>query len=894
MLHIRKSAELLTPFWLYVVVLFFNNAVFAGSLWQERKIVPDTLMPVTDTVPTGDTIADTLEINKPDTTQSSKPHTVLDAKVERSAKDSIIQDIINKKAYLYGDAVVTYGDITLKAAYIEFDFTTNNVYATGLPDSTGKIVGLPVFTEGDETFKANTIKYNFDSKKGIIQSVNTEDDQGFLHGNKVKKEADNSVNIKRGYFTTCNLPDHPHFEFRFDKARVIPNKKIVTGPVYLEIEGVPTPIALPFGFFPNNAQRQSGLVIPSYGESPTRGFYLENGGYYWHINDYLDYKITGDIYTHGSWKIAQQVRYKKRYKYSGSVNVGFARNILGVKGEPDYKSSRDFSVRWSHRQDPKARPHSSFSANVNVVSSNYITYNTVSTQDYLSNEFQSSIAYQTSWSGKYFLTANASHRQNTKTHQMQVTLPELTFSVNRFYPLRNKKGGKKHFYEDLSISYSMNSKNSVSATDSTFFEPETFKNMQNGVVHKIPVSLPAKVLKYFTLSNSFNITDRMYASHIRKYWSNDTLFQGNDTIVGFVDIDTIPGFNNIFDFNFSSSLSTKLYGIVRFKKGPIRAVRHVLTPNVGISYTPDFGAEKWGYFDYYYDTLGNKVEYSKYERYLYGNAPGQKSGAANFSLSNNLEIKVPSKKDTVTGLKKIKLIENFTISGSYDFARDSLNWSTLNMTGRTRLWKNFTIQYSSRWDPYTVDSLGRRIDKFEWEVNRRLLRRDNTSWNLSLTLSLNEKTFGKNKGKKGKEPEKRPMTEEESSVMADIAAHPEEYIDWTIPWTLNIRYNMRYSNVLSYVNQIWTPKKTIVQTLGVTGNISITPKWKFSFNTGWDFKNKGLAFTSLNLVRDLHCWEMRFNWIPLGYRKSWNFSLNIKASILQDLKLTKKKDFRDI
>ncbi len=893
MLHIRKSVELLTPFWLYVVALLFNNAVFAGSLWQERKILPDTLLPVSDTIHAGDTIfPDTIVINKPDTTQTSKPHTVLDAKVERHAKDSIIQDIKNKKAYLYGDAVVTYGDITLKAAYIEFDFTTNNVYATGLPDSTGKITGLPVFTEGDETFKANTIKYNFDSKKGIIQSVNTEDDQGFLHGNKVKKEDDNSVNIKKGYFTTCNLPDHPHFEFRFDKARVIPNEKIVTGPVYLEIEGVPTPIALPFGFFPNNAQRQSGLVIPSYGESPTRGFYLENGGYYWHINDYLDYKITGDIYTRGSWKIAQQVRYKKRYKYSGSFNVGFARNIMGVKGEPDYTSSRDFSVRWTHRQDPKARPHSSFSANVNIVSSNYITYNTVSTQDYLSNEFQSSVAYQTSWAGKYFLTANASHRQNTKTHQMQVTLPELTFSVNRFYPLRNKKGGKKRFYEDLSISYSMNSKNTVSATDSTFFEPQTFQNMQNGVVHKIPVSLPAKVFKYFTLSNSLNITDRMYASHLRKYWTNDTLFQNNDTIAGFVDTDTIPGFNNIFDFNFSSSLSTKLYGMVRFKKGPVRAIRHVLTPNIGISYTPDFGAEKWGYYDYYYDTLGNKVEYSRYERYLYGNAPGQKSGAANFSLANNLEIKVPSRKDTVTGLKKIKLIENFTVSGSYDFARDSLNWSTLNMSGRTRLWKNFTIQYSSRWDPYTVDSLGRRINTFEWEANRRFLRRDNTSWNLSLTLSLNDKTFGK--GKKNKKPPEKPVTEEESSVMADIKAHPEDYIDWSIPWTLNIRYNMRYSNILSYVDQIWTPKKTIVQTLGVTGNISITPKWKFSFNTGWDFKNKGLAFTSLNLVRDLHCWEMRFNWIPLGARKSWNFSLNIKASILQDLKLTKKKDFRDI
>ena len=834
-----------------------------------------------------------MQIHLHDTIKPNKQHTILDSKVERHARDSIIQDIKAKKVYLYGKAVVTYGDITLKAAFIEFDFTTNIVYATGLPDSTGKMIGLPVFKEGKETFKAKVIRYNFNTKKGIIKSVNTEDDQGFLHGTDVKKEPDNSVNIKRGYYTTCNLPNHPHFEFRFSKARVIPNNKIVTGPTYLEIEGVPTPIAIPFGFFPNNPQKQSGIVIPTYGESPKRGFYLENGGYYWHINDYLDLKLTGDIYTRGSWKLSPVLRYRKRYKYSGSFTAGFARNIIGVKGEPDYSNSRAFSIRWSHRQDPKARPHSSFTANVNIVSSSYITYNTVSTNDYLSNEFQSSVAYQTNWAGKYFLTVNASHRQNTKTHQMQVSLPELTFSVNRFYPLRSNRGGKKRFYEDLSISYTMNAKNTVSGADSTFFQLKTLKNMQNGIMQKIPISLPTKVFKYFTLSNSINITDRMYASHLHKYWSNDSLFSANDTTVGYVNTDTVSGFNNLFDFSVSSSLSTKIYGILRFKKGPLRAIRHVLTPNIGVSYTPDFGAEKWGYYDYYVDTAGNRVDYSKYERYLFGAPPNQKSGSANFSLANNLEIKVPSKKDTITGLKKVKLIENFTVSGSYNFALDSLNWSTINMSGRTRLWKNLTIQYASRWDPYTVDSLGRTINQFEWTVNRRLLRRDNTTWSLSFNLALNDKTFGKNSNKKKTAPTKSPLQQDNPNDVKAIEEHPNEYINWNIPWSLNLNYNFRYSNILSYVDRIWTPQKKVVQTLGFSGQVNITPKWKFSFRSGWDFTNKQLSYTSVNIYRDLHCWEMRFNWIPIGARKSWNFSINVKASILQDLKLNKKKDFRD-
>ncbi len=505
--------------------------------------------------------------------------------------------------------------------------------------------------------------------------------------------------------------------------------------------------------------------------------------------------------------------------------------------------------------------------------------------DYLSNEFQSSVAYQTNWASKYFLTVNASHRQNTKTHAVQVSLPEVTFSVNRFYPLK-REGGKKRFYEDLSISYNLNAKNNLSTFDSLLFTSHSLNHMQNGVVHKIPISLPLKILKYFNLSTSFNLTDRMYSESIRKYWSTDTLFKENDTIVGYVKTDTIPGFRNSVDFSFSSTLTTKVYGMMKFKKGPLRAIRHVFTPSLGFSYTPDFGKETWGYYNTYADTNGMDVVYSEFEGSVYGSPPGEKSGRLNFSFGNNLEIKVRSKKDTITGLKKIALIDNLTINGSYDFARDSMNMSFINIQGRTKIWKNMSLMYSSRWDPYAVDVNGDRINKFEWDVNRRLLRMDNTSWNLSFNLKFGDKDFKK------KKKENAPQATEDE--LDEINANPDDYVDWNIPWSLNLAYNFTYTNSLTYINWVKQPDRSVVQTLSFNGQINITPKWKFSMRSGWDFTNNQLSYTSINLYRDLHCWEMRFSWIPIGARQSWNFSINVKASVLQDLKLNKKKDFRDI
>lgn len=854
--------------------LIINN-IISDYVFRE----PDSLL---QRNPDSTALADTLQ---------KKAKTMLETKVERTARDSIVQDLKNKKVYLYGGAKVTYGDIQLEADYIEFSFETNQVYAKGLPDTTGKMIGTPKFTEKDQTFESKEIRYNFDTKKGIINNVVTEDDIGFLHGSYVKKMNDNTVNIRSGGYTTCNNKEHPHFEFRFRKSKVIPDNKIVTGPAYLVIEEMPTPVAIPFGMFPNKSGQRSGIRIPTYGEADKRGFYFENGGYYWAINEYMDLDILGDIYTRGSWAIKPTLRYTKRYKYSGNLNTSYAINITGVEGASDYQKSRDFRIRWTHQQDAKAHPSRRFSANVNIVSSNFNTFNPVNTESYLSNEFQSSIAYQTNWNNKYFLTLNASHRQNTKTKIVNITLPSLTFNTNKINPLKRKKAvGRPKWYEELNLGYTMKAENTISLPDSVLFEAGSLSKMRNGIQHTIPVNLPLKVLKYFSLTNSVNITDKMYFDYRRKYWVNDTLFQSNDTIVGYEKTDTISGFGNVLEYNLSTNLSTKVYGMVMFKKGPVRAVRHVLTPRVGFTYTPDFSDSKWGYYDRYINDEGEEVVYSRYEGAIYGSPSAGKSGRINFGISNNLEIKVRSKKDTITGMKKVALIDDFSISGSYDLARDSLKMSYITMSGRTKLFKNLNLNYSSSWDPYVLDSAGKQINKFEWDVNKRLLRPTQSTWTFGASWRLSQKDFAKKSDKKTEEPPAMASQAE----LDDINRNPDDYVDWSIPWSLNINYNLRYSNNIAYRDYTRTDTRKVVQTLGVSGDINITPKWKFSAQTGWDFENKGLAYTSVNIYRDLHCWEMRFSWVPIGPRKSWNFSLNVKSTVLQDLKLTKKKDFRDI
>lgn len=835
----------------------------------------------------GDTLlqGDSLKRNQKKESKKS----AITSKVVYSATDSISLDLENQKVYMYRDADIKYDKITQKAAYIMIDFDSNTLTALPRKDSTGKEYGKPEFSEGDQEFKSEEMRYNFRTRKGFIRSVITEESDGYMHGDVVKKMSNDVSNMQGGGFTTCNLP-HPHFALRFTKAKVIPNNKIVTGPAYMTIEDVPIPIILPFGLFPNKRGQVSGVLIPTYGESRDRGFYLENGGYYFGINDYMELRLLGDIYSRGSWALKPTFNYKKRYKFSGSFNFNYAINTSGIRETESFTKKKDFRLTWTHPQDPKARPKSQFNASVNFGSSTYNRYNPVSRNDLLTNTFGSSVSYATTFGDKVNFTAALRHSQNTTNKTVNLTLPDISLGVNRFYPLRKPgKASNLKWYDNISMQYNVTARNEVNTYDSLLFTNRMMKGFKNGMQHRIPVSLTLKVLKYFTLTNSLEFNERWYSTSINQTWVNDTLFEGKDTTVGYVRVDTISGFKAAHEYSFSSSLNTSIYGMLQFRKGPVRALRHVVRPSVSFSYRPDFGADKLGYYrTVQTDTLGNYRRYSIFGndaayQAVYGVPTDGKSGRVNFSINNNLEMKVRSKRDTITGMKKVMLIESFTINSSYDLARDSLRWSPLSLNARTTLFKKLQVTYSAVFDPYIKNDKGRSLNQFEWDVNDRLFRRENSAWNFSLSYNFSS---GKNK-KTGNQTTVVVPTEEAE----EIINQPESYINWNNPWNFSLSYNLRYNDLLNYVTDKRDHK--LIQTLGFNGDVNITPKWKVNFTSGYDFELSKLSYTSVSVYRDLHCWEMRFNWIPMGVQKSWNFYIKVKAGVLQDLKLNRKKDFRD-
>ena len=830
----------------------------------------------------------------------------IEVQVVCSASDSVYRDMNQKKIYYYGNAEAKYDEITIKAHCLEFDLENSTCKAYGVQDSVGRWQGRPVFTQGESTFEAIEMLYNFRTKKGIISKVWTEEQGGYLHGERVKRMDDNSINIRWGGYTTCELKDHPHYQFRFTKAKVIPDDKIVTGPIYMTIADVPLPLALPFSMIPNTKGKKSGLIIPTYGESANRGFYLENGGYYWAINDYYDLQVLGDIYTRGSWGIKPTFRYNKRYKHNGSMALSFNVNKIGTKGAADYQESNDFKIQWTHRQDTKAHPKRSFSANVNIVSSNFNKYNAQTASDQLSNTFQSSISYQTNFWSKVYLTLNANHSQNTMTHQLTASLPELTLSVNTFYPLQKVgKAGKKRWYQSLSMSYTMNGKAYINDVDTVLFKGfsddmgawarNTLRSrVQTGVKHTVPISATIKLLKHFSWTNTLGLNDYMYFNRYEKQWIRDT------DSTGHVQTDTIFGFRNLVDFSASTKITTKIYGMKHFSGGPIRAIRHVITPEIGFTYRPDFSDPKWGVYGTYIDGNGEVQTYNKFDRALYGTPSQTQSGLLTYNLGNNLEIKVPSSSDTITGVKKVPILESFSISGNYDITKDSVRLSPVSITGRTTLFKKLGVNYRSSWDPYAADSMGRRVNRFEAVDNGRLFRKTGSSWSFSLSYSFNQNDIKKWRGEKGSQQLRDEINENarksglfDPDELNEILGNPNAYIDWTTPWSLSISYNLTYTTSIAYAAFMGIATNTHVHTIGLNGDISITPKWKVTFSTGWDFVNNNITYTNISVYRDLHCWEMRFNWIPIGSYKSWNFTINVKAQALKDLKYEKKKDYRD-
>lgn len=812
-----------------------------------------------------------------------KKKSTIDTKIEYPAEDSIRFDLTTKRVYMYNDATVKYGSLNLQGDYMEIDFNTNEIFSRGVEDSIGNIDGKPIFKESEDEFASEEMRYNFDSKKGLISGVRTEESGGFLHGEKIKKMPDNTAYIQGGQFTTCDH-EHPHYAFRFRKSKVVPGDKIITGPAYFEIGGVPTPLFVPFGLFPNQSGKQSGILIPTYGESKKQGFYFENGGYYWAMSDFMDLTVLGGIFTRGSWSLNTKSKYKMRYKYSGDVDLKYAINILGSEGTPDYKKSKDFKIFWTHNQDPKARPKSKFSANVNIRSSSFNQFELSNTyNDRFSNTFQSSINYSTRLGDSWNLNLNLGHSQNTKNQTISLTLPQLSLSGTRFYPLRKKeKTGALSWYENISVKYSVVGKNQVSLPDSLLFTPGWEQYFQNGLKHTVPISSTVKVLKHLNWTNGISLTSRWYAQQYRKRFLESSI-SGADTSI--LVSDTINGFVTANDFSMTSTFNTKVYGMFMFGNNfPINAIRHVMSPSVSFSYRPDFSDSQWGYYDNYFNPYTeDDVLYSHFDGSIYGSPSSGKQGALNFSLSNNFEMKVRDRSDTVTGTKKIVLIDNLSFTSSYNLAKDSLRWSPLMVSARTKLFKSLDLTYASAWDPYVLDSAGsRNLNEFEWDVNHKLFRMKNMKWTAGLSYSISDKTFSKNGGKEKDKGANKTKSKEKETIKAG-----------TMPWSLSVNYSLRYGMTHVYNSYILTKKDEVVQTLGINGNIQVTPNWKVSVTSGYDFEANELSYTRVQIHRDLHCWEMNFGWIPFGNYQSWNFSINIKSSMFKDLKVEKKRTHLD-
>jgi hypothetical protein len=800
--------------------------------------------------------------------------------ISYTATDSIIFYTAKKIIKLYGNVEIQYENITLTAAYMEIDFNTKNLYATWVEDSAGNMVGKPIFKENDKWFESHTMKYNFDTKRGYLTNIFTEESEAYLHGKEVKKLEDDVILIRNGSFTTCPAPD-PHFEVKFTKAKVIPDDKIITGPVWLVVEDVPLPLGLPFGFFPNKKGQQNGILLPRYGETDNRGFYLEDGGYYIGIKDFADLSLKGDIYSRGSWALKAASNYKLRYKFDGFLNVNYAYNRIGEPETPEFETSRDMFVVWKHNQDAKAHPKHRFNADVRAGTRNYSRFNPTSAQDYLSSTFSSSVSFSTVFGNNVNFSANVRHSQNKQTKTVDMNLPELTLSTNRLYPFRNKKRtGKPKIWENINLSYTMNARNSISSPDSLLFKDWQLKDFSNGVKHTIPLSLSQKVFKHFNLTTTATYNNRWYLQSLDKYWDDVT-----NTLI----TDTIDGFQINQDFQFSTQLQTKLYGMFGFKKGPIAAVRHIITPQVSITYRPDFGKSKWGVYQYYKDPNQElPTPYSVFQNGIYGSSPFGEAGIINMGISNNLEMKVRTPKDSLNPVKKVKLIDNFTISISHDIAKDSLKWSKLRLNGRTRLFNNLDLSYIALLDPYIIDSTGKNIDAFEWDVNNRLVRKQRNEWATSLSWSLGPNTFKKKSDLQNTQVQNTPQqTTQNTTTSVNVPA-----VDYSIPWSLNLAYTLQYiRNFGSHIEP--DNKYEFIQTLTFNGEISLTPSWKIGVMSGYDFINNEFSYTSVNIYRDLHCWEIVFNWIPTGFRKSYNFTLRVKAPMLQDLKINKRTDWRD-
>lgn len=848
----------------------------------------------------------------------------LDAPVSYQATDSIVMTAGNW-AYLFGEGDVKYQNIELQSELIEMNMDSSIVYAKFGLDSIGQEFGYPLFKEGEQQYESKTMRYNFGTKKGYITDVITQQGEGYVTAGRTKKMEGDILNMVGGRYTTCDEHEHPHFYIQMTKAKVRPNKNIVTGPVYLVMEDVPLyPIGLPFCFFPFSSTYSSGIIMPTFGDESSRGFFLRDGGYYFALSDYMDLAVLGEIYTKGSWGLSAKSSYKKRYKYSGSFNASYLVTKLGDKGLPDYSLSKDFQVRWSHTQDSKANPYLSFSASVNFSTSSYDRNNQnsyyASTGSYAAvnqNTKSSSINITKRFANNPFtISANMSINQTTRDSSIAVTLPSMTITMSRTFPFKRKRAvGKERWYEKISMSYSGTFSNSITTKENLLFKSNLIKDWNNAMQHSIPLSATFQLFKYINISPSFNYKERWYTSKIERAYDPQ-----KQTLVA---RDTTYGFYRIYDFNGSISASTTLYGFFKplpFLGKKVEMIRHRMEPSVTVSAAPDFGSTRFGYYQTYVYQDANGVDheytYSPFAHNMYGVPSTGKQGNISFSVNNNIEMKVRSDKDS-TGFKKISLIDKLSLSMSYNMAADSFQWSDLNVGLRLKLSKSYTLNLNGVFDTYTYNENGQRVNIPRWKAGKGIGRLRSTSTSFSYTFNNDtfKKWFGGGDEKKSNttannenptdpndpnstlDPENDGETEKKSGRLlgkkketGDI--DEDGYTIASIPWSFSFNYglSLRYG-AFDKIRREY--KYALSHSLSFNGNIQPTKNWRFNFNATYDFDAKKISYMTCNITRDLHCWNMSANFVPIGPYKSYSFSIAVSSSLLKDLKYDKHSNYRD-
>ncbi|MBF6655765.1 organic solvent tolerance protein OstA [Flavobacterium columnare] len=821
-----------------------------------------------------------------------KKKSFLEGKIFYKSKHSVRLDNQKKLAILKDEAEVKYKDIELKSGIIVINYNKDEVYAGRLKDSTGKYIQYPVFKQGNNIVEPDSIRFNFKTKKALIWNSRTDQGEFKIKGEITKKENDSVFFIKNARFTTSKNLDDPEYYFLARKIKFVPKKKIVAGLTNMVIADVPTPIGLPYAFFPMTEQAISGIIMPTFGQNNAQGYSLQNGGYYFAISNNLDLALLGDYFTNGSYGLRAETNYAKRYKYRGNFNFRYENQINGERGLPGYGKSTLYNLQWSHSPDAKATPNSRFSASVNLGSSKYYqqSFNQLNTSNFLNNTLSSSISYGKTfnWTPQANLSLTASHSQNTNTKQINMTLPTLQIGLDRVFPFAAKSGTKKGIIKNLNFTYSLRGENRVQTTDSLFFKPAMFKNMQNGIQHNIPFSTNFKILKYFSITASSNFNETWYFKTTRKQYN---------TALKKVEETDKSGFDSFRTYDFSSSMGTTIYGTFNFKKnGKIQSIRHTMRPNVGYSYAPSF--EKY-YDTYAIDGSGKMANYTRFEKGIFGGPSNRRNNNLSLSLNNVFEAKVRDKDSTKTAPKKIILINNLNFSSNYNIDADSLKWSPLRVSGGTNLLKDkLTINFGMTLNPYAINSKGNTIDKLNINNGGSLFRM--TSANITLNYSINSNDLSSKRN-----PEQSNLNNSglrnggraddlfgTSNDFSNRNQNPFDkkdnddsnfkgFYQSVIPWDLNLAYSLTYSNNRR--------ENTITQnSLMVSGNIDLTPRWKTGISTGYDFVQKGVTYTQLRFQRDLLSWRMDFQWNPFGDRASWYFFIGISSSMLSDIKWDKR------